>query len=887
MDRELALRRDRSEEFQDVPVGDPPQRLGQLPAAERVGLGEEDLIDPGLLEGVDHPVGVADQVEVAGACEGLFGPPERRRVPGVGRRLVHQQAGGDPRLEAAVGFAGRAPLGGEPVDDRPGLLRAAAAHLHHRPQQPLQPEGVAPREGVPPLVEGVEVEQLELRRREQVRVAPQHHAQQRRARPRRRKHEERRRVPRRRRRLRGEGADPPADLLDGLRGERGSPLPGPSRLRGLARRPAPDAGCGHPVLAGQEGREIGEDRRVEQRDDMDDLAEEGLEVVDEDRAGDRVAAEVEEAVAAADPLHREAPQRRAPELRQTPLQSRPRRLVGGGGGRLVERRQRLAVHLAVGAERQRLQQHEAGGDHILGERGRERRPQLLHQHGRGGNDVGHQPPVPHRARGGRPARHHHRLAHRVEGGQRRLDLPQLDAEAADLHLVVEAPQELDGAVGQESGEVAGAVGPRAGQPEWIGHEALRRQLRAAEVPPAHLHAADNELAGRTDRHRFPLPIDDVQAGVGHRPADRHRAPPAVALTRPPAHVHRRLGGTIEVVQRHVEPLKETLHQIGRQRLAAAQHPPQRAAAGHPPRPQEHLQHRGDEVEGGDPLTADLLDQVGRILMAARRRHHQPRARHQRPEELPDRDVEAERRLLEHPVGGVEAEGLLHPEQAVDDAAVGVHRSLRPTGRAGGEDRVGQAVRIDLDRGALRLPSVQSQRHHPCAVLRQPRDQVDQRRLDEQHGSLRRRHHIGEAVGRVGGVERHVGAPRLEHRQQGDDHLQRALGADPDRHLRTDPQLPQPPRQGVSPPVELAIGQRKVPRDHSDALRGAVDLRLDQPVEQEGGWIGHRRRRPLAELLRLARAQQGQRGDRPRLVGHRPGEQALEVPRQPLDRGGVE
>ena len=46
--------------------------------------------------------------------------------------------------------------------------------------------------------------------------------------------------------------------------------------------------------------------------------------------------------------------------------------------------------------------------------------------------------------------------------ERRLDLAQLDAEAADLHLVVDAAQELDVAVGQVARQVAGPVEPGAG-----------------------------------------------------------------------------------------------------------------------------------------------------------------------------------------------------------------------------------------------------------------------------------------------------------------------------------------------------------------------------------------------------------------------------------------
>ena len=82
-----------------------------------------------------------------------------------------------------------------------------------------------------------------------------------------------------------------------------------------------------------------------------------------------------------------------------------------------------------------------------------RRPAL------GGHHVGDQPPV---ARPPAAPSRATTTASRTAGlgGQRRLDLAQLDAEAADLHLVVDAAQELDRAVRQPAREVAGAVEPR-------------------------------------------------------------------------------------------------------------------------------------------------------------------------------------------------------------------------------------------------------------------------------------------------------------------------------------------------------------------------------------------------------------------------------------------
>ena len=70
-------------------------------------------------------------------------------------------------------------------------------------------------------------------------------------------------------------------------------------------------------------------------------------------------------------------------------------------------------------------------------------------------------------------------------------------------------------------------------------------------------------------------------------------------------------------------------------------------------------------------------------------HRQARADHQRPEELPHRDVETARRLLQHHVGAAQLIHVLHPFDTVDDGAVRHQHALRPAGGAGGVDQVGR------------------------------------------------------------------------------------------------------------------------------------------------------------------------------------------------------
>ena len=167
--------------------------------------------------------------------------------------------------------------------------------------------------------------------------------------------------------------------------------------------------------------------------------------------------------------------------------------------------------------------------------------------------------------------------------QRRLDLPRLDAEAAHLDLLVGAAEELQAAVRQPAGEVAGAVEPLAAPAEGIGDEALGGQLRPAESsrapPPRRRRTAPRERRSAPAARA----VEQMDAQVADRPADRH--PPRVLPRRahPAGDVDRDLGRPVLVVQRHAgEAGEEALAQRRRQRLAAGEDLAQRAALRRPP-----------------------------------------------------------------------------------------------------------------------------------------------------------------------------------------------------------------------------------------------------------------------------------------------------------------
>ncbi|MCY1185093.1 hypothetical protein D9M73_258440 [compost metagenome] len=101
------------------------------------------------------------------------------------------------------------------------------------------------------------------------------------------------------------------------------------------------------------------------------------------------------------------------------------------------------------------------------------------------------------------------------------------------------------------------------------------------------------------------------------------------------------------------------------------------------------------------MAFDGGDQFVRFAVLARRGDDQARALDQWPEKFPDRDIKAERGLLQHGVGRAQLIGLLHPGQAIVQGQVTVAGALGLAGGAGGVDDVGQVFAIDFDcRGVI-------------------------------------------------------------------------------------------------------------------------------------------------------------------------------------------
>ena len=261
------------------------------------------------------------------------------------------------------------------------------------------------------------------------------------------------------------------------------------------------------------------------------------------RGQERVAAELEEAVMDADVRAlqhlRPDPGDRflEPGARRGDQRAALERRPGGGG-------EGATVHLAARGHGQRVEEHEIGWDHVRGKARPEKDAEIL----RGRRDLLiSRDQAPDQFLSGIPVcrRQHDGRANgrmRLDDG---LDLPELDAVAADLHLGVEASEILEPAIGAIPRQIAGPVAALARDPR-VSVEGPRGLLGTVQVAPRHLDSGDPQLARHADRDRLPARVQHVRPDIGDGAANgQERLTIRDPLRR---RVHRRFGRPVLVPQ---------------------------------------------------------------------------------------------------------------------------------------------------------------------------------------------------------------------------------------------------------------------------------------------------------------------------------------------------
>ncbi|GEM21854.1 hypothetical protein NS2_00930 [Nocardia seriolae NBRC 15557] len=544
---------------------------------------------------------------------------------------------------------------------------------------------------------------------------------------------------------------------------------------------------------------------------------------------ERVAAEREEVVVQADPVQSE-------DLGEHTGHDLLDRGGRGAEHRGLEHRcgQRLAVQLAGGVEREFVQHHQDRRHHVRRHALADLGAHLLHVHGvaRGRNDVADQ-----LITGVRVVAHHdHRLRDGIQCGERGFDLAELDAQTAQLHLEVGAADVLDLAVRGPGDEVTGAV-HALGVPEGVGHEAIRGQVRSPDIAARQLDARQVQLTRDADRHRPQSRIQHVHLGVEHRAADRHRVHVGVHDL-VVGDVDGGLGGAVQVVQLGPGQFAQLVRGLGRQRFTGGEDHAQAGAARGGFLGDEHREHGRHEVADRDALAGNEIGEVGRVAVALGLGDDQLRADLQRPEELPHRHVEGGRGLLDHHIVSGQTVFGLHPQQAVDNGRVRHRHALGPTGRTGSEDDVG-GVRIPQRGTAIRvgdrLGRVAGEIQQVDAHLRG----VDRQILT----GGQRGHRVGGlenvlgALGRVIGIQRHVGGTGHGDRVHADHQIDGAPHTQRHKRFRADTALDEPAPQTVHPLAELGVGQTCPLEADRDRVGRPCGLRLEQRDQRRGGGTG--------------------------------------------------
>ncbi|GAB3210075.1 hypothetical protein GCM10027262_34020 [Nocardia tengchongensis] len=565
-----------------------------------------------------------------------------------------------------------------------------------------------------------------------------------------------------------------------------------------------------------------------------------------DTGGDeRVAAQVEEVVVQADPVQTE----HLGEDRGDRLLGRGLRRAEGAGLR-GRGREGAAVQLAVDGQRDPVQHHDRRRDHV----GRQQLGRAVADGFHGERDT-----VLRHHIGGDALIARLVLAHDDRGlrdpglrQHRGLDLTELDAEAADLDLIVGAAQVFELAEAVPAGHVTGAVQAGARRAEGAGHEAGRGQVRAAQVAARQLRTGDVHLTRDADRHRVQAVVEDVHAQTGDGPAD-HRTGgggDGVGIEHTHGHVHRGLGDAVHV------------HQV-RGGIPVAGNPIRQAAQ------LEGLTAEDDVTQGeGLLVTGGRSDAVGLGQLVERRRglvEHGDLlaaqqfqellrgARHvivdddelaaveQRAPQLPHREVEGVGVEQRPHVVGSEAELAIGVRHQAHHVPVRDRDALGAAGRTGGVDDVGDVVGVErratvgVGDGAVGrvhdVPGLEREavQEHGVQV---PRQLDLHGRVGDHAGRLRIREHEGDAVGRVGRIDRHVTRTGLDHGQQRHDQIGRTRQQHRDQRLRTRALPDQPARQHVRAAIQLEVGELLVAEPHRDPLRVGGHGQIEQA--RDGG-----------------------------------------------------
>ena len=579
---------------------------------------------------------------------------------------------------------------------------------------------------------------------------------------------------------------------------------------------------------------------------------------------DRIPAELEIVLAAPDLIDGKA-EDAGPDRRERLLARRLQRgyLTAGPHVAAVRIGQGASVHLAIGQERDRVQPHDRARQHMARQNAFEVRQK------RAGferpNHPGDDGEAPALARPGQDDR----SLDAVEIGDRGLDLGEIDAHAANLHLSVLAAEKGDGAVRLTAAPVAAAE--ERALAEGVRYEGFGRKVRLAVIAVREIGAADPELTRQPVGHGSMGGVEEIDGTIVERASERG------GLERSVRHLGRVGPGDVAGDLRRAIEIDETAagcglaegaHEIGGQRLARRDH---MGETGQPRgeirfKVEHRPQKRRHQDEPADLVAGERVDESRHIAHARLVENQRGHALQKRAEDLPDAIDEAESGLLDHHLARLEGHFPPHPGEAVERPAMERPHTLRPARRAGSIDEIGKAFRRE-DIGArqpVRCPMGQGifdreargRRGRNACLGLVDRQKKRCARILQHRGKPRRG--IGRIESEEGRAGLHDGEKR-GRRLDGAAGMKRDDGAG--RNASGDDRL----ADGGGHAIEFGEGDAARLVEQGDGLRGAACLPLEERDEgacrgerhgrarralQQGGFLGIVQETQIAEAISL-------------------------------------
>src|SRR5499433_3590237 len=263
-------------------------------------------------------------------------------------------------------------------------------------------------------------------------------------------------------------------------------------------------------------------------------------------------------------------------------------------------------------------------------------------------------------------RNNRRLRHALMPHQRRLDLPRLNPEAANLNLMVRAPHKLQNPIPAPARQVPAAVHPAPRSPIPVRNKTLTRQGATTNISTPNPGPRNVKLPNNSNRHRLQTTVQYINPRVPNRTTKR-RCLRVIVIQSHDRRPDRSLCRSVEIRDPTPEPAQGKGEPV-REGFAADQH-------------RETLQpfgavRRECMPEGGRALkdrAASLLDRAckrRRILDDLSRGDGETGTSDEGEEQFESCNIESDGRDGHKSIMPVKENLLLHRQEDVAQAAMG-------------------------------------------------------------------------------------------------------------------------------------------------------------------------------------------------------------------------